>query len=203
MVVQIEFPELEAPARIFFDGKRFDHEAYWNFCVANPSVRSELNAHGEIIIVPPAGGESSYQSLDVASQLFNWARADGRGKSFDSSGGFILPSGAVSAPDAAWVSNARLETLTKRQRQKFIPLAPEFVIEVMSPKDTLPVAQGKMEAWIAGGVELGWLIDPKRRAVLVYRIGAGSLRLNAPKKLAGEGPIEGFLLELQGVWAGL
>jgi len=143
MVVQIEFPELEAPARIFFDGKRFNHEAY---------------AQGEIVIVPPAGGESSYQSADVCIQLVFWARRDGCGKAFDSSGGFILPSGAVSAPDAAWVSRARLETLTKRQRQKFIPLAPEFVIEVMSPKDTLPVAQAKMEAWIAGGVEVGWLI---------------------------------------------
>lgn len=208
MVVQIELPELESPARfVLGSGHRFDASAYYDFCVANPNVRSELNAQGEIVLVPPAGGEAEYRSADISSQLFAWARRDGRGKAFGSSGGFILPSGAVYAPDAAWVSNARLSTLTKEQRRKFIPLAPEFVVEVMSPSDRLPAAKAKAQEWIDGGSELVWLIDGDQRTVWVYRptspspstlIFAGEI-----SELAGEGPVEGFLLNLDGVWEGL
>ncbi len=208
MVVQIELPELESPAKfVLGSGHRFDANAYFDFCVTNPNLRSELNANGEIVIVPPAGGESEYRSADISSQLFAWAKRDGRGKAFGSSGGFTLPSGAVYAPDAAWVSNARLSTITKEQRRKFIPLAPEFVVEVMSPTDRLPAAKAKAQEWIDGGSELVWLIDGDHRTVLVYRRGARRpntmLFADEISELAGEGPVEGFLLNLDGVWEGL
>lgn len=208
MVVQVEFPELEAPAKILLGPeRRFGEEAYWAFCVANPNLRSELNANGEIVIVPPAGGESEYRSADISSQLFAWARRDGRGKAFGSSGGFTLPSGAVYAPDAAWVSNARLSTLTKEQRRKFIPLAPDFVVEVLSPSDRLPAAKAKAQEWLDGGSALVWLIDGDHRTVWVYRQGSpmASTFIFADEisELVGEGPVEGFLLNLDGVWEGL
>ena len=203
MVVQIELPELEAPTKILFGGgHRFSHEAFWTFCVANPHLRTELNANGEIVIVPPAGFESSYQSLDVARQLGNWARTDKRGKASDSSGGFTLPSGAVYAPDAAWVSNARLQNFTRAQRQKFVALAPDFVVEVMSPSDRLASVKAKMQEWIDGGTTLAWLIDARRRRVIVYRPGMAPETLDGRNVLAGEGPVAGFILELGGIWEG-
>ena len=78
-----------------------------NFCADNPSLRAELSAQGEITIMAPGGGESSCQSADVCMQLGVWAKIDRRGKAFDSSAAFVLPTGAILAPDAAWVSNLK------------------------------------------------------------------------------------------------
>lgn len=204
MFVQIELPELEFPAKfVLGSGHRFDAEAYFDFCVTNPNLRSELNANGEIVIVPPAGLESSHQSLDVSSQLFTWARRDKRGKAFDSSGGFTLPSGAVYAADAAWVSNDRLQPFTKAERQRFLPLAPDFVVEVMSPSDRTAAAQAKMQEWIDAGTPLAWLVDTKRRRVVIFRLGTPPESLDAPRELHGEGPVHGFVLDLTGIWAGV
>lgn len=204
MVVQIEFPELEVPARILLGtaGSGFSAQDYWDFCAANPDLRTELNAQGEIVIVPPAGGESSYRSSSVSGQLGEWARRDGRGKVFDSSAGFVLPNGAVYAPDAAWVANAKLQTLSKDQRRKFLPVVPEFVVEVMSPSDRLPAAKAKAQEWLDAGSELVWLIDADHRTVFIYRPNVAPSTW-AFSELAGEGAVEGFVLQLDEIWEGL
>ncbi len=126
-------------------------DEYYQFCMANPSVRVERTAQGEIVIVPPAGGESDYQTLQTGTQLNEWARRDGRGKAFGASVEFILPTGAALSPDAAWVSNQPLNQLSRDQRRKFPPVCPEFVIEVMSAQR--PAAQ---RAEKDGRVDSGW-----------------------------------------------
>jgi len=147
--------EKALPARLTLNPELcLNDEEYYAFCVANPELRLERSAQGEIIIVPPAGLESDFQSVEVVAQLRDWARRDRRGKSFGSSAEFILPTGAALLPDAAWVSNERLARLSKEQRRKFPPVCPEFVVEVMSPSDRLPAAKEKMQDWIRGGVEL-------------------------------------------------
>jgi len=179
-------------------------DEYFAFCMASPDVRFERTAEGEIVIVPPAGGESDYQSLKTGGRLDDWATRDGRGKAFGSSTEFILPTGAALSPDAAWVSNRRLSQLSKEQRRKFPPVCPEFIVEVMSPSDRLKAAQKKMEEWIRAGVELGWLIDGDERTVYVYRAGqAGAETQTGILKIAGEGPVGGFELDLADIWAGL
>jgi Uma2 family endonuclease len=136
--------------------------------------------------------------------LGNWARRDGRGRAFDSSAEFILATGAALAPDAAWVSDARLSGLSKEQRRKFLPVCPEFVIEVMSPSDRLRPAKEKMQDWIRAGVELGWLIDGDERTVYIYRAGETDPEVRTGRlKLAGEGAVAGFELDLAEIWAGL
>lgn len=179
-------------------------EEYYEFCMANPDVGFERTSRGDIIIVPPAGGESDYQSLESAGELRQWAKRDGRGKVFGPSAQFMLPNGAALSTDAAWVSNERLARLTKAQRRKFPPVCPEFVVEVMSPTDRPKAAKRKMTEWMAAGVALGWLIEPDHETVYVYRAGqAEPEKRTGIKKLAGEGPVAGFQLDLRDIWAGL
>ena len=198
-------PESALPAKLTLGStKRMSDSEYYAFCAANSSVRFERSALGEIIIVPPAGIESDYRNADVVAQLRQWAQRDGRGKVFGPSAEFILPSSAAYSPDAAWVSNKKLGKLSKEQKRKFPPLAPEFIVEVMSPSDRLKATQDKMEDWMSNGVELAWLIDGDRETVYIYRAGQPK-----PEKrigevvLSGEGPIKGFKLNLREIWEGL
>lgn len=203
--MRLLLPDTAAPVRFTFDpAEAIGDDEFFKLCVANSDLRLERSACGEIIIVPPAGPESDHRSLGIASQLFLWAERDGRGKAFGTSTAFILLNGAAYGPDAAWVSNHGLAKFSKQQKRKFLPVAPEFVVEVMSPSDRLTSTQEKMTEWIQNGLQLGWLIDADRKTVYVYRP-----HREAPEQhtgitsLAGEGPVEGFVVELSGIWAGL
>ena len=173
------------------------------FCRANPDLRVERDPNGEITIVPPAGGESGQRNLKVGAQLSTWADQDGRGEAFDSSTMFMLPDGSALCPDAAWVSNEALRTLTAEQRREFLRVCPQFVIEVMSPSDRLKTAQTKMERWISNGTQLAWLIDADHETVYIYRPGRPPLTRKGIKQLAGSGPVAGFTLKLERIWKGL
>jgi Uma2 family endonuclease len=177
---------------------------YFAFCMANPDVRFERTAQGEIIIVPPAGAESDNQSVEVIGQLREWAKRDGRGRAFGSSVEFILPTGAALSQDAAWVSNARLSNLSKDQLRKFPPVSPEFVVEVMSPSDRLKPAMEKMNEWLRGGVDLAWLIHADTQTVYIYRAGQHEPEQRSNiTSLPGENAVCGFELDLTDIWAGL
>jgi Uma2 family endonuclease len=203
--MQVTLPEAALPAKLTLNPDlRMSDDEYYAFCVANPDARFERTAEGEIVIVPPAGGESDYRNADIIVQLGHWAKRDGRGKAFGASVEFILPTGAALSPDAAWVSNERLAKLSKEQRRKFPPVCPEFIVEVMSPSDRLNAAQAKMQEWLRAGVGLGWLIDGDEKSVYVYRAGqAGTEKLTDLTRIAGEGPVAGFELDLTDIWAGL
>lgn len=202
--MQIALPELTSPATLILDRENgLSDEQYAAFCEANPELRVERTSTGEIIIVPPAGAESDYRSLEVASELRNWAKKDGRGKAFGPTVAFLLPNGAARCPDAAWVSNQRLWALSRKERQLFPAVVPEFVVEVRSPSDRLPAAQEKMREWIANGVDLAWLIDGDARTVHVYRAGGEVQSIMGTDSLAGEGPVAGFILDLTDIWEGL
>jgi Uma2 family endonuclease len=185
------------------EGEPFSDDAFVEFCRANPDVRVERTAEGEIVIAPPAGAESSNRSLKVAAQLGRWSEEDGRGEAFDSSAEFMLSDGSALSPDASWVSNTALRRLTREQRKQFLRLCPEFVVEVMSPSDRLGKAKAKMEQWIANGAQLGWLIDGDRKTVYVYRSTQALETHRGIRELAGEGPVEGFVLKLASIWKGL
>lgn len=198
----VVLPEHET-VKLTFDSEALTEDQYLAFCRANPDLRVERTAEGEIIIVPPAGGEGSYRSGDAFARFQRWAEKDGRGKAFDASVEFLLPDGSALSPDASWVSNQSLARLTRDQRREFLRLSPEFVIEVMSPSDRLKPAQRKMENWISNGVHLAWLIDGDHETVYVYRKARAPKTLRGAKEIAGEGPVEGFVLKLQTIWRGL
>ena len=159
----------------------------------------EQDEEGRIYILPPAGGETSGKNVELLMQLQLWTKRDGRGKAFDSSAEFVFPSGVKYSPDGSWVSKERWRALTKRERRKFPPVIPEFVVELKSPSDRYVRLQEKMQKYIVNGVELGWLIHPDKREVMIYTQ-AGVRVLNAPEVLRGEGPVEGFELDLQPIW---
>jgi Uma2 family endonuclease len=201
--MQLVLPELSAPAKLILDGAEgFTEEEYLSFCEANSKLKFERTAKGEIVIVPPAGGESDYRSLEIGAELRAWAKKDGRGTAFGSSVEFLLPNGAALSPDAAWVAHDKLAGLSREQRRKFLRAAPDFVAEVMSPSDRLPDAQAKMKDWMDGGVSLAWLINGDTRTIYIYRQGREVEERTGMMKLAADGPIAGFVIDLADLWAG-
>jgi Uma2 family endonuclease len=169
-------------------------------CQQNRELRMERTAQGELLIMPPTGGETSDRNAELTMQLRLWAKHEQTGIAFDSSGGFLLPNGAMRSPDAAWVRRARLTNLTQEQKQKFLALCPDFVIELRSPADRLSTLQAKMEEYIQNGAALGWLIDPQDRRVCIYRPERPVEWLENPTTLSGDAVLVGFVLNLQEIW---
>lgn len=191
-----------ARMRIDFDsgpGKMTPDE-FWDFCADNRKLRAELTNEGDVIIMPPTGFETSSRNAEITSQLRKWAKTDGSGVATDSNAGFVLPNGATYAPDTAWTSKTRLAGFTDEQRQRFLPECPDFLIELMSPSDSLIELQAKMEEYIENGLRLGWLIDPYRRTVHIYRPDREPEILADPKSVSGENVLPGFELDLTEIW---
>src|SRR5687768_16040516 len=131
----------------------------------------ERLASGHVIIMPPAHSRSGRRNIRIATQLDVWALRDGTGIAFDSSTGFDLANGATRSPDAAWVLRSRIAALSPEEQEEFLPLSPDFVVELRSRSDRLQDLQEKMREYIDNGTRLGWLIDPKDRRAYIFRPG--------------------------------
>jgi len=175
-------------------------DQFYQLCRNNPDVKFERNAKGEIIIMPPTGGETGNQNSEINADFVIWNRQTNLGKVFDSSTCFKLPNGADRSPDVSWIKQERWDTLTPQQKEKFPPIAPDFVLELMSPTDNLKETQSKMQEYMDNGVKLGWLINRKTRRVEIYRQGQEVEVLPSPTELSGEEVLPGFFLNLQTVW---
>ena len=170
-------------------------------CGLNPDLRLEINAEGELELMPPAFSITGNRELSIYLDLGIWARNDGRGVAFSSSAGFILSNRALRSPDASWILKSRLAELTADQKRGFARICPDFVIELRSESDRLVTLQRKMEEYIANGTRLGWLIDPRHRRVYIYRPNAPAEILDGPQSLSGEPELPGFTLDLNPVWS--
>ncbi|MEH2438629.1 MAG: Uma2 family endonuclease [Nostoc sp.] len=170
-------------------------EQFFQLCQNNRDLRLERTAEGELIIMPPTGWESGNRNSRLTQRLGNWADADGTGLAFDSSTGFKLPNGANRSPDASWVIRKRLEALNP-DPDRFLPIAPDFAVELRSASDSLKTVQQKMQEYIDNGVRLGWLIDPQNQQVEIYRPGQDIEVLRSPTSLSGEDVLPGFVLDL-------
>ena len=175
-------------------------EQFFQLCQNNRELRFERNANGELIIMPPTGGETGNRNGRLNQQLFNWTDADGTGIAFDSSTCFKLPNGADRSPDASWIKLERWDALTDEEKQKFPPICPDFVIELLSPSDSLKTTQEKMKEYIDNGVHLGILINRKSRQVEIYRPGKEVEFLDSPATVSGEDVLKGFVLNLGMIW---
>ncbi|MGK7892129.1 MAG: Uma2 family endonuclease [Xenococcus sp. (in: cyanobacteria)] len=174
-------------------------EQFALICSRNRDLRLELTATGELVIMPPTGGETGRKNSDLNYQLQAWNRKHKLGLVFDSSTGFKLPNGATRSPDVAWIKKERWESLTLEQQKKFIPLCPDFVIELRSNSDNLSDLQKKMQEYVANGLVLGWLIDPQNRQVEVYQPNCSVEVISNPVRLSGENLLLGFTLELNDI----
>ncbi len=179
---------------------RFTDEEFFQLCQINRDLRFERTAEGDIIVMPPTGFETGSRNLEIVRQLGNWAKRDGSGVATESSTGFKLPNGADRAPDAAWILRSRLAEVPPEKKKKFLPLCPDFVIELKSPTDALEDLQAKMGEYIANGVQLGWLINPETRRVHVYRPQTEVEILENPTHISGEPLLQGFTLDLSEIW---
>ena len=175
-------------------------EQFYQLCINNRDLRFERNANGDLLIMSPTGGETGNRNIEIAYQLQAWSRQNKSGLAFDSSTGFKLPNGANRSPDASWILLNKWNALTPKQQQKLIPLCPDFVIELLSPSDTLVDTQTKMEEYIDNGTLLGWLIYRRHKQVEIYRPGQTVEILDSPQSLSGEKVLPGFLLSLETIY---
>ncbi len=176
-----------------------DDEQFYQLCRQNPDLKFERSATGQLIIMPPTGGESGRRNADLVIDLGIWNRQVGLGVVLDSSTGFKLPNGADRSPDVSWVELSRWVALTTEQREKFPPIAPDFVVELRSRTDSLAPLQEKMQEYIANGVRLGLLINPQDKQVEVYRPGQAMQRLEQPGSVDCEPELPGLVLSLTGI----
>lgn len=184
-------------------------EELFDLCQENPELWIERTAEGDLIIMPPAGAYSGHRGLNLAGQLAAWAKRDGTGVGFDASTGFRLPgSRALRAPDASWVRRSRLAQLTARQKQRFLPLCPDFLIEIASPSDRPADLQKKMREYRAAGLPLGWLIIPSGTAAeppagnrVEIWTPAEIKTLANPASLSADPILPGFTLDLAAIWS--
>jgi len=179
---------------------KFTDDEFWDFCRQNDEMRIEMTKGGDVIVMPPTGSKTSDRNAEITTQLRNWSKKNKRGKTYDSSGGFKLPNGATRSPDASWVQKERIEQFTAKQREKFLPLCPDFVIELRSASDSLKELQNKMEEYIENGAKLGWLINPKDKEIYIYRPNRETEILQNPQTVSGEDILDGFELDLTEIW---
>ena len=168
-------------------------------CRENPDLRFEIDAEGKLIIMSPTGSLTGEKNSDLNYQVQSWNRQYKLGKVFDSSTGFKLSNGATRSPDLSWIAIERWNSLSNEQKRSFAPIDPDFVIELLSPTDELAKIQQKMEEYLSCGVKLGWLINPERKKVEIYRRSEAKEVLNNPISLSGENIMPGLTVDLSDI----
>lgn len=180
--------------------RRLSDDALFELCQRNRDLKIERTSNGEIVVARPAGGETGRRNFELIGQLGAWVHRDGTGVGFDSSTGFLLPNGAERSPDMAWVKRSRWAELSAIQRKRFVPLCPDFVMELKSPSESIDELKAKMVEYQRCGAALGWLIDPDAARVWVYRPGHRPRLFRRPRTLAGDPVLRGLVIDLQPIW---
>ncbi|MEM8810561.1 MAG: Uma2 family endonuclease [Cyanobacteria bacterium P01_G01_bin.38] len=175
-------------------------QQFYELCHTHPDVKFERTPGGHLLIMPPTGGETGNRNIEISADFVMWNRQAKLGVLFDSSTCFRLPQGGDRSPDLAWVTQPRWKALPPDQREKFPPISPDFVLELMSPSDSLTETQAKMDEYMNSGVRLGWLLNRKLRSVWIYRPGVEPQILERPTTLSGEDVLPGFSLTMETVW---
>jgi Uma2 family endonuclease len=197
--MNVALPETALPARVRLDSPLSD-DGLFEFCQQNELLRVERDANGDLLLMSPSGLDGDASNIDIAIELGNWARQDGRGRTSGDNAGFTLPDGSMRSPGAAWTSWPRWNAVPPAERKRFGRLVPEFIVELRSESDALKTLRDKMRMWIDNGVELAWLIDPQRRVVEIFRAGEEPEVHENPTSVQGTGCISGFCLVMDRVW---
>ncbi len=192
-------PQMREGFFLTLENEMTDDE-FEKFCQLNSEMRIERTAEGVVEIMPPAFWETGSRNADLTAQLTSWAKEEGSGVAADSSAGYKLPNGATRSPDASWISRSRLARLQPKEKKKYLPLCPDFVIELRSSSDRLKKLKEKMAEYIANGSQLGWLIDPTTCKVYVYRLEAEVEEMDHPATLNADPVLPGFTLDLAKIW---
>jgi Uma2 family endonuclease len=176
-------------------------EQFFRFCQLNRDLRIERTSEGDLLIMPPTGGKTGRRNSLLLAAFLSWEKqGGGTGIVFDSSTGFALPNGAKRSPDVSWVERSRLAGLTEEEKEGFLPLCPDVVVELRSVSDTLNNLKEKMREYVESGARLGLLIDPRERKLYAYR-GDGTVDVyENPESFPFDPVIPGFVLDLLEIW---
>ena len=191
---------LAAPEEVARNDSEALERWYWKICNANPDCpwELELNERGELEIMPPPSPPGDEYEGGLYFELESWNRSRGSpGIATGPTGAYRLPSGAVRVPDAAWAPES-VVSVSGGGPDRARNYVPDFVTEIRSRSDRLARLMGKMRVYMAAGVRLGWLIDPRERTVRVYRVGEDEPELHRnPAVLDGEDVLPGFRFSVQ------
>lgn len=190
----------DLPLKLNIQATRLSDEQFLQLCQENPDLQIEMNAGGELVIMPLTEMKTGLRNSTLTFFLTGWAREDGSGIALDSSTLLTLPNGAKRSPDASWIRCEQWKTLTEEQQEGIGPFCPDFVVELRSPANRLPVLQEKMQEYIDNGAQLGWLIDPLEKRVYVYRPGQPIEQLDNPATVSGDPVLLGFILPVRELW---
>ena len=199
------------PPLLLPPGLPLSPEQFALVCEANPDAVLELAADGRLITLTPTGGDTGARNHSLSLSLGLAARTCALPlKLFDSSTGFRLSDGSVLSPDAAAVQLERWQALSPEQRRGFPPLCPDLVIELVSPSDegprTAAALRRKMNAYMANGARLAWLLFPEQRAVEIWQASADQETPAVPRRmetatvLDGGDLLPGLVLDLEEIW---
>jgi Uma2 family endonuclease len=196
---QIDLAGLALPLTVR-PAEPFSDEDLMRFSEVNKPYKIERSKEGEITIMTPVNYLGAKHEGYVAAALLLWAEEDGRGSAVPANARFNLPDGSCLAPDSAWVAKEREDALTPAQNDGYPPLCPDFILEIRSKVDRRSVVEAKMQTWLDNRAKLAWLIDPIDANVTIYRPGRSPETLDKPEIVAGEPPIEGFVLRTVRLW---
>lgn len=179
--------------------KHVTDDEFFDFCMMNRDLRIEMTGEGVMIIMMPMGTEGGGREFKLIARFGAWVEAGDTGIGFSSATIFTLPNGAKRSPDVSWIKHERWELIPEEQREKFALICPDFVVELRSRTDRLKPLKKKMEEYMQNGAQLGWLIDPRKKKVYIYRPDAEVEELDSPASLSGEPLLKGFNLDLKGI----
>lgn len=178
-------------------GRFLTDDELFDFCQMNTPFQIERDHNQNLKIMEPIGGDSGWQESEVTGELFVWNKQAKSGKTFSTPTGFYLPNGALKSSDGSWMSLEKWEKITPQARQKFLYAVPDFIVEIRSPSDSLTDLKAKMEEWIENGVQLAWLIDPKKEKAYIYRKNSSIDTIDGfDGTLSGENVLDGFQFNL-------
>ncbi len=180
--------------------RKLSDDDFFEMCQANRDARIEMDKNGDIEIMAPTGMETGIKNFKLIVEFGNWVKKDGTGQGFDSSTGFRLPNGAKRSPDLSWMKLEKWNAIPAAKRKRFAAVCPDFVVELKSESDTIKKLRSKMEEYIENGASLGWLIDPGKRRVYVYRPNTEVEILETPTEISGDPLLKGFTLNIQEIW---
>jgi Uma2 family endonuclease len=189
-------PDVHAPLTIDLSTVQLSEDQFYQLCRQNETLRFEMTAQGELLVMAPVGGESGRREADLITDLQLWNRQSQLGFVFSSSTIFRFAHGAKRSPDVAWIEQSRWNALSPAERETFPPIAPDFVIELRSRTDVLSILRDKMQEYVTNGVRLGWLINPQDQQVEIYEPNQPISLISLPAQLSGGAVLPGFSLYL-------
>lgn len=177
--------------------ERMSDEEFFQFCQDNRDLKFERDSNGQIIVMSPTTFITGDRNDEILYQLRKWNKKAKLGRTVDSDTGFYLKNGAMRNPDAAWISNERLNALDPSELESFPHVCPDFIVELRSKSDRLENLKNKMREWMENGCRLGWLIDADNEIVFIYSNEGENIHQGFDTDLSGEPVLPGFTFVLK------